>query len=144
MPNAAGLTYSEMSRNLFGMNSICTATRGATDPDPVVVLAADDAFAMPLAVTVRSALENLSPARKLSVYVLDGGISDATKERVERSWPAGRFQITWVNVDPAALARVPISGHANHVNYYRILMPWLLPAEVKRVIYLDADLIVRR
>ena len=113
------------------------------DRHPVVVLAADDNFAMPLAVTVRSALDHLSPERMLRVYVLDAGLTDATKERLIGSWPAGRFHVTWISVDSSALGLLPVSGHVNVVSYFRILMPRLLPAEIRRVIYLDSDLIVR-
>jgi lipopolysaccharide biosynthesis glycosyltransferase len=110
--------------------------------NPAVVLAADDRFAMPLAATIRSALEHLSGDCTLQIHVLDGGLSDATKERLVRSWPAGRYQVAWITVDPAIFAGLPISGHANLVNYYRLLTPWLLPG-LQKVIYLDADLIVR-
>ena len=92
------------------MTSAKIAAEAGANLDPIVVLAADDNFAMPLAATVRSALENLSPERTLRLYVLDGGLSDATKERLIRSWPAGRFQIAWVDVDPSVLALAPISG----------------------------------
>ncbi len=117
--------------------------RAGAERDPIVVLAADDGFAMPLAVTVRSALDNLAPDRRLRIYILDGGIADATKDRLLRSWPEGRYQITWLKVDDAALAGSPISGHVNLVSYYRILIPRLLPRDVQRAIYLDADLIIR-
>ena len=111
--------------------------------DPIVALAADENFAMPLAVTVRSALERLSPERTLRIYVMDAGLTDATKERLERSWADGRYEVTWVSVDSSALGGAPISGHVNLVSYYRILMPRVLPADVDRVIYLDADLVIR-
>ena len=114
----------------------------APDRDPVVVLAADDNFAMALAVTVRSALDNLSADRKLRLYVLDGGIKEATKEKLLQSWPRGRFDVEWIRVDTTALAGLPISGHVNLVAYYRILIPRVLPAVVDRVIYLDSDMIV--
>ena len=114
-----------------------------TDRDPVVVLAADDSFAMPLAVTVRSALDNLASDRKLHLYIMDGGIKNATKERLLRSWPAGRYSIEWLTVNATALAGLPTSGHINLVSYYRILIARVLPANLQRVIYLDADLIVR-
>lgn len=109
--------------------------------DPVVVLAADEKFAMPLATTIRSALENLDSRRKLLLYVLDGGIRPATKQKLLQSWPADRFEIEWIGVDSTALAGLPVSGHVNVVAYYRILIPRLLPT-VERVIYLDSDLIV--
>ncbi len=111
--------------------------------DPIVILAADDNFAMPLAVTIRSALEHLAADRKLRIYVLDGGIRDATKERLLRSWPAGRYKIEWVTVDTSALEGLPpFSGHINEVSYYRMLVPKLLPMDVRRVIYLDSDLVI--
>jgi lipopolysaccharide biosynthesis glycosyltransferase len=113
------------------------------DCDPIVVVAADENFAMPLAATVRSALDNLSPGRKLRIYVLDGGIKPDTKERLIRSWPARRFYVEWLRVDASVLDGLPISGHVNLVSYYRILIPCALPIDVRRVIYLDADLIVR-
>lgn len=115
----------------------------AADGDPIVVLAADDRFAIPLAVTVRSALDNLAPGRKLRIYVLDGGVREATQERLVRSWPEGRFRVEWLVVDASALAGLPTSGHINLVSYYRLLMPRVLPSDVRRVIYLDSDLIVR-
>ncbi len=126
------------------MTSSASENAAIGELDPVVVLAADDSFAIPLAVTILSALENLATERKLRVYVLDGGLSDASKERLLSSWPRGRCQVTWVAVDAAALASAPISGHANHVNYYRMLIPMLLPSGVRRVLYLDSDLIVNR
>jgi lipopolysaccharide biosynthesis glycosyltransferase len=111
--------------------------------DPIVVLAADDSFAMPLAVTVRSALDSLSPDRKLRLYVIDGGIRATSKQRMLQSWPAGRYSVEWLKLDTSTLAGLPCSGHINLVSYYRILIARVLPAEFDRAIYLDADLIVR-
>lgn len=123
--------------------STTSATRVEVGNDPAVVLAADDNFAMPLAATVRSALDNLAAGRKLNIYILDGGIGETNKRRLERSWPEERRHVTWVDVDASALTDVPTSGHVNLVSYFRILLPSLLPAELRRVIYLDSDLIVR-
>lgn len=114
----------------------------SVDRDPTVVLAADDRFAMPLAATVRSALDHLSPDVTLRMVILDGGISPDSKQRLLRSWPAGRFSVQWIKVDDSALAGSPVSGHVNIVSYYRILIPRLLPDDVHRVIYLDSDLII--
>jgi lipopolysaccharide biosynthesis glycosyltransferase len=115
----------------------------SSDRDPVVVLAADENFAMPLAVTVRSALDNLSPDRILRIFVLDGGVSETSKVRIEHSWPRGRYQVEWIHVDSSKVAGLPISGanHVNHTVYYRILMPWLLK-DIERAIHLDADMLL--
>jgi lipopolysaccharide biosynthesis glycosyltransferase len=115
-----------------------------SERDPVVVLASDENFAMPLAATVRSAIDNLASDRKLRIFILDGGLSDTTKERLQQSWPKDRCTLAWVPVDSSTLADLPLSNgkHYNVTVYYRILMPWLLPKEVSRIIHLDADMIL--
>jgi lipopolysaccharide biosynthesis glycosyltransferase len=97
---------------------------------------------MPLATTVRSAIENLSPEARLRVYVLDGGLEERTKERVIRSWPAGRFEISWVRVDASSLGD-PRTMRGSIACYFRILMPRVLPSSLHQAIYLDSDLLIR-
>ena len=88
------------------MLSTHAGTTAARDRDPIVVLAADDNFAMPLAATIRSALENLAPDRMLRIYVLDGGIEDATKERLVQSWHADRYRIAWICDDVSVVVGI--------------------------------------
>ena len=108
---------------------------------PVVVLASDEKFAMPLATTVRSAIENLSPHLKLRIFVLDGGIEEPTKARLIRSWPAGRFEVNWIRVDGSSLGG-PATMQGSISCYFRILIPRVLPSNIRRAIYLDSDLLI--
>jgi lipopolysaccharide biosynthesis glycosyltransferase len=110
--------------------------------DPVVVLASDEKFAMPLATTIRSAIENLSPDVRLRIFVLDGGIEEPTKERLIRSWPAGRFEINWIHVDGSSLGSLT-TMQGSISCYFRILIPRVLPSNIHRAIYLDSDLLIR-
>lgn len=112
-----------------------------SDRDPVVVLASDENFAMPLAATVRSAIENLSPDVRLRIFVLDGGLRESTKVRLIRSWPAGRFEISWIRVDGASLGG-PATMQGSISCYFRMLIPRLLPSDIHRAIYLDSDLLI--
>lgn len=51
--------------------------------DPVVaVCGADNNYAMPLAVTIRSAVENFNSDRKFIWFVIDGGITPRNKCRI--------------------------------------------------------------
>lgn len=108
-----------------------------------LVAAADEAFALPLAVTIRSAAAHLDPASKLCLYVLDGGLSDASKEALQRSWEPDRVHTQWLKPDVQALAGLAASHHVSRATYFRLLIPHILPASVRRAIYLDADLLVR-
>jgi lipopolysaccharide biosynthesis glycosyltransferase len=107
-----------------------------------VVCAADDGYAMPLGVMVRSVLESLNPSTKLSLFVLDGGLSAQSQERLCRSWPADRLEIEWIKPDTAALAGLPVSDQVTIATYFRVLIPRLLPERLDKVIYLDSDAVV--
>jgi lipopolysaccharide biosynthesis glycosyltransferase len=47
-----------------------------------------------------------------------------------------------LRADPELVADFPFDGHATVATYFRLLLPSLLPANVKRVIFIDSDAIV--
>ena len=57
-----------------------------TPSDPVIVCAADGAYALPLAVMVRSLIANLADGRRLTLFVIDDGLSAKRRQRLLRSW----------------------------------------------------------
>jgi lipopolysaccharide biosynthesis glycosyltransferase len=119
-------------------------TNTASCSDVCLVTGADDNFAMPLAVTVRSSLERLDPNRRLNVFILDGGLSDESKARLLASWTDSRVTVQWLRPDLDLIRDLPVSHHIKVATYLRLLMPALVPPDVSRVIYLDADTLVRR
>ena len=104
-----------------------------------VACAADDGFAMPLAVALRSALDTLSEPHALEAFVLDGGIGAANRERLERSLASPRLALRFVAPDTRMLAGIPHRGRVSRATYFRILAAELLPASLARALYLDAD-----
>ena len=115
-----------------------------SNSDIVLVSAADDGYAMPLAVTIRSALDSLGRDRQVQLYILDGGLSEESRTRLLRSWNDPRLAVEWVRPDLNQVGDLFINGHVNVVTYLRLLMPIVLPEHVKRVIYVDADMLIRR
>lgn len=110
----------------------------------VLVTGADDNFAMPLAVTIRSALDHLDPTRLVKLFVLDGGLTEQSKARLLKSWSDPRLTVEWLSPDLNLIHDLPVSHHIKVATYLRLLMPAMLPSEVSRAIYLDADMLVRR
>jgi lipopolysaccharide biosynthesis glycosyltransferase len=47
-----------------------------------------------------------------------------------------------LQADIAPIRDFPVNGHASVATYFRLLLPGLLPAELKRVIFIDSDAIV--
>ncbi len=121
-----------------------------TPPDPKTVhiaAAANDAYAMGLAVMLRSAASVLGEGRGLVAHVLTRRLSAENRERVLRSLPTGRVEVSWIDVPPD---RMPdVTGRIRGFDwitveaYDRLLLPEFLP-DLDKVIYLDSDLVVCR
>jgi lipopolysaccharide biosynthesis glycosyltransferase len=60
----------------------------------ILVCAADNNYAMPLAVTVRSALANLKSNRKIGLFILDGGISKSNNNKIIKSLQSAQIDIS--------------------------------------------------
>ncbi len=126
--------------NATSLNSIDTSR----SMNPVVLCAADDNYAMPLTVMIRSAAETLEDGARLTVIVLDGGIKPENWQRLRSSVAGLPVEIHSLCPDVGEVADLMISHHITHTAYFRLLAGRLLPENIDRVIYLDSDVLVRR
>jgi lipopolysaccharide biosynthesis glycosyltransferase len=108
-----------------------------------LVCAADNNYAMPLAVTVRSALANLKSNRKIALFILDGGISKSNKKKIIKSLQSEKLDISWIQVDETQLKNPVLTRHITVASYYRLLITEFLPPEFDKAIYLDTDMVVK-
>ena len=107
----------------------------------VVVCAADAGYAMPLAVTLRSAARSLAPGRSLRAFVIDDGLGAELRSRVARSLPA-TVRREWVDGDAGAVDAIATWGRMPRTTFQRLLVGRLLPPGVARAIWLDCDVVV--
>ena len=113
--------------------------------EPVVIaLASNQRYFPGIYCAVASALGHLNPARKLDVKVLDGGLSQSSRDTLSRlsGHIGGRIQLEFVKVDPKIFDKATLGPGQSHMAYCRILLPHLL--DVPRLIYLDCDVLVFR
>lgn len=107
----------------------------------------DDAYVMPLAAMVRSALDSLRSGWSVELHVLDAGISDANRRRLERSWAGSPIRVHYCKPDLGRFAGFPAmqgAGRATLAPYSRLLVAEFAPQDLERIVYLDCDMIVRR
>lgn len=113
-----------------------------------IVCAANDAYAKPMAVMLTSLLINKKSRIPVRIYVIDGGgLSARNKDRLRRAaaaYGAGISFIPFDNAKLAGLSRLSIYKRYGKEAFYRIFIPELLGPRVKRALYLDSDLIVRK
>ena len=107
-----------------------------------VVLAADDNYAIPLAVTGRSIARTLATERDLVIYVLDNAISPDKRAKIVNTFEP-RADVVWLENVGDTLANMPTYGFFTPAAYSRLLIPELLPPDIDRVIYLDTDTMIR-
>lgn len=111
--------------------------------DSVVVVCGTDArYAAPLAVMLRSAVDNLAASRKLAVHILYSDVSEIDRQRVVESIPADRCTIDWIQADESKFAGLPLWGRMPVSTYFKLLLPDVLSSAVVRVIWLDCDVLV--
>jgi lipopolysaccharide biosynthesis glycosyltransferase len=108
-----------------------------------LVLASDDAYAMPLATMLRSIAESNRANWPLDVHVLTDSMPDATKARVLRSVPDGAMHLRWITVDLSQFKHLGLLSHVSSMTYARLLIPHLFPDCVSRLLYLDTDMLVQ-
>jgi lipopolysaccharide biosynthesis glycosyltransferase len=109
------------------------------------VLAADDRFSRPLAATVRSVVSQLSPGRGLDLYLCDMGITGPNRDKIATAAAHPDVRLHWVTTLGSEVEQLPeaVPG-ISRAAYARLFIPFVLPPDMDRALYLDCDLIARR
>ena len=78
----------------------------------VIVTTADDRFALPMGVTLYSALANLAGVKVVSLYILDGGISEEHKRKLTEVLSVKHVDVhlMWIRPDLVPLNGLKTSG----------------------------------
>lgn len=97
---------------------------------------------MPLAVTLKSACQNLDPEKQLRLHFLDGGVTDESWQKLKETLADDPIEFNLIKPDQQALADLKISHHISHTAYFRLLSAELLPGDISEAVYLDSDLFI--
>lgn len=107
-----------------------------------VVMACDEAYAMPLATALRSIVESNRSWWPLEFHLLSDGFSEETRRRVFDSLPKESASVRWVPVDLTHFKKFETLSYISKVTYARLLIPYVFPNVVSKLLYLDADILV--
>lgn len=109
-----------------------------------VVLASDQNFLKYTAVTIASLLQNYRDARPLRIHLLlEAPLPDADSRKFAALSEIHPFTLNAVPVDGRQYQGIRTTPGISVATYFRLQMHDLLPADVTRVIYMDADIIVK-
>ena len=107
-----------------------------------VVYACDGQYAMQLATAMRSLADSNVSSWPIKVFALASDVDRDVQLAVEESLPSGAIELVWSPVVLDAFKAYTTLPHVSQATYARLLMPVLLPPEIRRVLYLDSDTLV--
>lgn len=107
-----------------------------------ILLAANEKYARPCAVTILSILVNSSSPEEIYFYILTPDFSVDSTQRIQTLCDKFQSKVVFISIDLNLFNNLPISySHFSLDNYSRILAPELCKG-CDRLLYLDCDLII--
>lgn len=110
-----------------------------------VCLSCDDNYSKYAGVVIASILEKASNKDNLSIYILDGGISDIRKQEILSLKSIKDCKIEFVEIDSNLFEdykQIKTHSYIALPAYYRLKSASLLP-NITKIIYFDCDVIVK-
>jgi lipopolysaccharide biosynthesis glycosyltransferase len=116
------------------------------DNQPIVIVVACDNHYLPLLAGLMKSIEvNHKTGEKILFFILDDGVSGKNKNQLMTSVSSDVFTIIWVSkksVIPAGM-NIPYDNSSYPlIIHMRMFIPYFIPAEYEKVIYMDVDMIV--
>ena len=107
-----------------------------------VALAADNNYAMPMAVTMTSILENANKRTFYDFYLLiPSDFSSENKEKISKLQKKYSCKINYVDMGSYFAGAPNKLVHTTNQSYYRLMLASIVP-QYKKILYLDVDTVV--
>lgn len=112
-----------------------------------IVVATDNFYAVLLAALLKSIEVNHKTGEKIDFHIIDDGISERNIQLISDTVSNEIFSFHWyktADVVPADI-KLPNDRSAFPITtYLRLFAPYLVPKELKKMIYLDVDMIMMK
>ncbi len=112
-----------------------------TNKEIIIAVAIDQGYLMQLCVMLHSLFDN-NKTEVFKIFVLSGTLGRNDELEIEKVGLCYSQTVKFIKFDTSILDKYHISQHISHATYYRILIPELFPVDIKKVLYLDSDIII--
>ncbi len=110
-----------------------------------IVYSSSDSYSEICGISIVSLLENNKDVEHIDIYIIDNGITDENKKKLETT--VRNYSRNLIFVDSIDLEKITNTsiyvGRWNIGTFFRLYLSTLLPSSVEKVIYIDCDMIVR-
>jgi len=110
-----------------------------------IFFSSDENYTQHLAVSIASILCNAGTEDELIFSILDGGISEKSKFKINKLKKIKNFEIEYIPINEDDFKNYPLNPRLKHITlptYYRFKIASLKP-NLEKAIYLDCDIVVK-
>lgn len=122
--------------------NIFTSIESQNDPIQIV-FCIDKNYIQHCAVTITSIFSNTT-TNNISISIIYSNIDDKSKSKLDSYIKGFTSDVKFILINEKDLKRFPVSDHITLASYYRIFLADLLESDIKKVVFLDCDLIVKK
>lgn len=110
-----------------------------------VIWSTSDSYSEIAATSITSLLDNSQNVEKINVYVIDMGISSVHRSWIEEIVERYHRKLIWIEkLDIESISGMHIDVGRWHISTFsRLFLSHVLPEEIKKIIYIDCDMIIR-
>lgn len=110
-----------------------------------LIYSTSDEYSELAAISIASVLENSKDAEQIDVYVIDKGINELHKGWLESLVSSYCRKLIFLpNIDIEKIADIKINVGRWHISTFsRLFVLHVLPEDMKKIIYIDCDMIIR-
>lgn len=113
---------------------------------PIIIVAvSDNYYCMLLAAMIKSVELNHHTGENIIIYIIEDGITNNNKRKLINSVNPEIIQVEWINIQQAIPPHIqlPLDRSTYPLNIYaKLFIPYLIPKEISRAIFLDVDMIL--
>ena len=108
-----------------------------------IAICIDENFVMQAGVFITS-IKTTNKNVNINIYVLSEFLSDNSKNSLNTIVSGSNITLSFIKIDLSTLPPLPLEGksHISTATYYRILLPFILPQNIEKILYLDCDMLV--
>lgn len=109
-----------------------------------IAICIDNNFLMQAATLLKS-LSYSNPKNNFDIYILSENILEKNKKLLESDFLNSNINLFFLKVDILKLPHnINMKGkeHLSIATYFRILLPFILPESIEKILYLDCDMLV--
>lgn len=109
-----------------------------------ICFSCDNNYVQHLGVTIASILKNSGVDDDYNFYIMDGGISEKNKLKLQKLKTIRDFSINYTEINNNDFKACPMTNYVNYITlptYYRFKIPSFFK-DVDKILYMDCDMVV--